>query len=127
MSLIPARSILISAFQSFSISTFLTLPKTPDTLKTMTTLRRYITLIVALVLFGLTIPAIATDFGNPSDVKQVRKAVAAKFGKVLNASVSHDWALCTAYSEADESDLSVVLHRTGSGWKVARIRRRRLR
>ena len=42
--------------------------------------------------------------------------VAAKFGHALHASVSHDWALCTAYS--DESDLSVVLHRSGSNWKI---------
>jgi hypothetical protein len=43
--------------------------------------------------------------------------VGKKFGKVLHVSVSHDWALCTAYS--GESDLSVVLHRTGTDWKVA--------
>ncbi len=30
--------------------------------------------------------------------------------------ISHDWALCTAYS--DESDMSVVLHRSSSGWKI---------
>jgi hypothetical protein len=51
------------------------------------------------------------------DVKQVRKVVAAKFGKVLHVSASHDWALCTAYQ--DESDLSVVLHRTAAGWTIA--------
>jgi hypothetical protein len=51
------------------------------------------------------------------DVKQVHKVVAAKFGKVLHASVSHDWALCTAYH--DESDISVVLHRTAAGWTIA--------
>jgi hypothetical protein len=84
---------------------------------TMTILRLHITLVAALGLFGLTTPAVAADFGNPKDVKQVRSIVAAKFGKVLHASVSHDWALCTAYS--DDSGLSVVLHRTGSGWKIA--------
>ena len=82
----------------------------------MTKLRLHITLVAALVLLGLTIPAFAADFGNPKDIKQVRNVVAAKFGHVLHASVSHDWALCTAYS--DQSDLSVVLHRTGSGWKI---------
>jgi hypothetical protein len=51
------------------------------------------------------------------DVKQVRKVVAAKFGKVLHVSVSHDWALCTAYQ--DESDISVVLHRVSAGWTIA--------
>lgn len=42
--------------------------------------------------------------------------VAAKFGKALHASVSHDWALCTAYS--DESDLTILLRRAESGWKI---------
>jgi hypothetical protein len=82
----------------------------------MSNLRRYITLVAALSLFGLTIPAFATDFGDPKEVKQVRKIVAAKFGHALHASVSHDWALCTAYS--GESDMSVLLHRTGSDWKI---------
>lgn len=83
----------------------------------MRTLRRYITLAATVTFLSLSIPVLAGDFGNPKDVQQVRKVVAKKFGKVLHASVSHDWALCTAYS--DESDLSVVLHRTGSDWKVA--------
>ena len=73
---------------------------------------------IASTFIGLTTPAIATDFGNAKDVKQVRTVVANKLGKVLNVSVSNDWALCTAYSEKDESDLSVVLHRTGGGWKI---------
>jgi len=77
----------------------------------MRTLRRHIILTLALAFFGVTIPAIATDFGDSKDVKQVRKVVTAKVGKVLNASVSHDWALCSAYSEKDESDLSIVLRR----------------
>ncbi len=83
----------------------------------MRTLSRYITLAAAVALLSMIIPALAGDFGNPKDVQQVRKVVAKKFGKVLHVSVSHDWALCTASS--DESDLSVVLHRTGSHWKVA--------
>jgi hypothetical protein len=83
---------------------------------TMKNLRLQITLIAALAMFGLTIHAVAADFGNPKDVKAVRSVVAAKIGKVLHASVSHDWALVTAYS--GESDLSVVLQRTGSGWKI---------
>lgn len=82
----------------------------------MNFLRRSLALIVALSLFGLTLPVVARDFGDASDIKQVRKMVAAKFGQALHASVSHDWALCTAYS--DESDISVVLRRTGSGWKI---------
>lgn len=86
----------------------------------ITALRAHLTRVAAtLALFSLPIIAAATDFGIPKDIKQVRSTVAAKFGKVLNVSVSHDWALCTAYSEADESDLSVVLHRTGSSWKIA--------
>lgn len=82
-----------------------------------TLLRRSLTLLASLFLLGLTTPAWATDFGDSKDVKQVRTIVAGKFGHALNASVSHDWALCTAYM--DESDLSVVLHRTSSGWKIA--------
>lgn len=75
-------------------------------------------LLGALFLLALTIPAIATDFGKDEDIKQVRSAVAGKFGKVLHVSVSNDWALATAYSETDESDLSIVLRRTGKGWKI---------
>jgi hypothetical protein len=82
----------------------------------MRTLRRQITLLAALALLILTIPAVAADFGDPKDVKQVRSVVAAKFGHALHASVSHDWALCTAYS-ADNS-VSVVLRRTASVWKI---------
>jgi hypothetical protein len=78
--------------------------------------RPLIIIVTALSFSALTFPAVAADFGDAKDVKQVRKMVAAKFGKALHASVSHDWALCTAYS--DESDLSVVLHRTESGWKI---------
>jgi hypothetical protein len=80
----------------------------------MRILRRNITLMVALL--GLAIPALAADFGDPKDVKEVRKMVAAQFGHALHASASHDWALCTAYS--GESDVSVVLHRTASAWKI---------
>jgi hypothetical protein len=83
----------------------------------MSTLRRYITLAAAVTFLGFVIPAVAGDFGNPKDVQQVRKVVAKKFRKVLHVAVSHDWALCTAYSE--DSDLSVVLHRTGTDWKIA--------
>jgi hypothetical protein len=86
-------------------------------LATMRTLRRYVTLAAAVIFFSFVIPAVAGDLGNPKDVQQVRKIVAKKFGTVLHVSVSHDWALCTAYS--DEGDLSVVLHRTGTNWKVA--------
>ena len=83
----------------------------------MTTRRLYIALATAAIsLFGLSIVAAAADFGDPKDVKQVRKVVAATLGKVLHVSVSHDWALCTAYSE--ENDLSVVLRRAGGGWKI---------
>jgi hypothetical protein len=78
---------------------------------------RRIILAAAVLLLGLISPALAGDSGNPKDVQQVRKAVPKKFGKILHVSVSHDWALCTTY--ADESDLSVVLHRAGSDWKVA--------
>jgi hypothetical protein len=83
----------------------------------MRTSRRHIILAAAITFLSLIMPAVAGDFGNPKDVQQVRKMVPKKFGKVLHVSVSHDWALCTAY--ADESDLSVVLHRTGADWKVA--------
>lgn len=82
----------------------------------MITICRFLTLIATILLLGLPGSARAADFGNPNDVKQVRQVVAAKFGHALHASVSHDWALCTAYS--DESDVSVVLHRTGSTWKI---------
>jgi|SRR5580692_8415275 hypothetical protein len=71
-------------------------------------------LLAALALAGLT--AAAADFGDPKDVKQVRSVVTAKFKHALHASVSHDWALCTAYS--GESDISVVLRRNGATWKV---------
>ena len=76
----------------------------------------FIILCVVLTLGGLSFSARAADFGDSKNVKQVRK-VAAKFGKVLHASVSHDWALCTAYQ--GESDISVVLHRTAAGWTIA--------
>ena len=82
----------------------------------MRNLHRLIRLAALLSLVTLAVPALATDFGDPKDVKQVRKIVAAKFGHALHASVSRDWALCTAYSE--HSDMSVVLHRTGSNWKI---------
>lgn len=82
----------------------------------MRILRRYFTLVTALALLGLTIPAVAADFGDSKDVKQVRKLVAAKFGHALHASVSHDWALCTGYSK--ETSVSVVLHRIGAGWNI---------
>jgi hypothetical protein len=71
---------------------------------------------IALLIFAFTTALFATDFGDPADVKQVRKIVAEKFGHALHASISHDWALCTAYS--GESDMSVVLHRNPSGWKI---------
>jgi hypothetical protein len=81
----------------------------------MRTLHLRLTLIA--ILSGLpTLAAFGADFGSPKEIKRVRMVVATKFGKALHASVSHDWALCTAYS--DNSDLSVVLHRTGSGWSV---------
>lgn len=82
----------------------------------MRCLRRHVTLLAALALLSLTIPAVAADFGDPRDIQQVRRMVAAKFGHALHASVSHDWALCTAYSEI--SSVSVVLRRTGSVWKI---------
>ncbi|MGH8095503.1 MAG: hypothetical protein ACREIF_18885 [Chthoniobacterales bacterium] len=78
--------------------------------------RRFVTLMAAISLFGVTLPAGAADFGDAKDVKQVRKIVATKFGHALHASVSHDWALCTGYN--DESSVSVVLHRTAAGWKI---------
>jgi hypothetical protein len=71
---------------------------------------------IPLLLFVFTTSLFATDFGDPADVKQVRKVVSREFGHALHASVSHDWALCTAYS--GESDISVVLHRSSSGWKI---------
>jgi hypothetical protein len=80
-------------------------------------LRREIALIATVASLSLIIPGVAEDFGSPKDVQQARKVVAQNFGKVLHASVSRDWALCTAYS--DESDLTVLLHRSGSDWKVA--------
>ena len=70
----------------------------------------------SIAIFGAVTPGQAEDFGNPTEVAQVRKTVAAKFGHALHASVSKDWALCTAYG--NESDLSVVLHRADKGWKV---------
>jgi hypothetical protein len=78
---------------------------------------RFITLCAVLTLGGLSFSAMAADFGDSKDVKQVRKVLAAKFGKVLHVSVSHDWALCTTYQ--DDSAISVVLHRTGTGWTIA--------
>ena len=77
----------------------------------------FITLCTVLALGGLSFSAMAADFGDSKDVKQVRKVVTAKFGKVLHVSVSHDWALCTAYQ--DDSAISVVLHRTAAGWTIA--------
>ena len=71
---------------------------------------------VLLLLFAFTTSLFAADFGDSTDVKQVRKIVAGKFGHALHASISHDWALCTAYS--GESDISVVLNRRSSGWKI---------
>lgn len=59
----------------------------------------------------------AADFGYAGDVKEVRKVVAANTGHPLHASVSGNWALCTAYTE--HSDLSVVLHRIAPNkWKI---------
>jgi hypothetical protein len=79
-------------------------------------LPRNATLFAALALLSSTLPSLAADFGDPQDVKQVRNMVAAKFGHALHASVSHDWALCTAYS--GQSDVSVVLRRTAKVWKI---------
>jgi hypothetical protein len=73
-------------------------------------------LIRALLVVALAVPAVAVDFGDPQDVRQVRSVVAAKFKHALNASVSHGWALCTAYAGSD--DVSVVLHRAGTTWKI---------
>ncbi len=71
---------------------------------------------ISLLLFAFTTSLFAADSGDSAAVKQVRKVVAGKFGHALHASVSHDWALCTAYS--GESDMSVVLNRSSSGWKI---------
>jgi hypothetical protein len=78
--------------------------------------RRRIAFLGALALARLTVPAVAADFGEPKDVKEVRRRVAAKFGHALHASVSHDWALCTAYR--GNEDVSVVLQREASVWKI---------
>jgi hypothetical protein len=75
--------------------------------------------VVSLLLFAFTTSLFATDFGDPADVKQVRKVVAGKFGHVLHASISHDWALCRAYS--GERYVSVVLNRSSSTWKIVAI------
>ncbi len=79
-------------------------------------IRKCIPLAVALTFISFVLPASAVDFGAPKDVQQLRKVVSKKFGQVLHVSASHDWALCTAFS--DESDLSVVLHRAEPDWKV---------
>jgi hypothetical protein len=71
---------------------------------------------IALLLFAFATSLFATDFGDASEVNQVRKVVAGKFGHALHAAISNDWALCTAYS--DESDISVVLYRSSVGWKI---------
>lgn len=78
--------------------------------------RRCFKLVIVLALLGLGTPLLAADFGDAKDVKQVRKVVGVKIGHPLHASVSHDWALCTASS--GESDLSVVLHRSVPDWKI---------
>jgi hypothetical protein len=75
---------------------------------------RYLALLA--ILLGLGSPGWAGDFGDPKDVKQVKTVVKAQFHHALNASVSHDWALCTASWRED--DVSVVLERVGAGWKV---------
>jgi hypothetical protein len=85
-------------------------------LATMKTFPRFVFCVIAAALLGLIAPVLARDFGDSKDVQQVRKAVPKKFGKVLAISVSHDWALSTTYS--DEDSLSVVLHGSGSNWKV---------
>jgi hypothetical protein len=77
----------------------------------------FLTLCVVLTLGGLSFSAMGADFGDSKDLKHVRKVVASKFGKVLHVSISHDWALCTAYQ--DDSGISVVLHRTAAGWTIA--------
>jgi hypothetical protein len=86
----------------------------------MRILRRHIALLAALALLRSTIPAVAADFGDAKDVKQVRSIVAGKFDwHPLHASVSHDWALCTAYQpRTDDSSVSIVLRRTASVWKI---------
>lgn len=77
---------------------------------------RRLGLIRALLVLILAVPAVATDFGDQKDIKQVRSLVAVKFKHALHASISHDWALCTAYS--GQNDISVVLHRAGRTWKI---------
>src|SRR3954470_5778762 len=91
-------------------------PTRVSALAIMTTLSRYIILAVSVIFLSSILSASAKDFGNSTDVQQVRKVVPKKSGKIVNISVSHDWALCTTYS--DENALSVVLHRAGSDWKV---------
>ena len=71
---------------------------------------------IALLLCTFATSLFATDFGDTSEVKQVRKVVVGKFGHALHTSISNGWALCTAYS--GESDISVVLRRSSSGWKI---------
>lgn len=78
---------------------------------------RSLILLTVIALVGLLLPSYAEDFGEAKEVAKVRKVVATKFGQAVHAAVSGDWALCTAYH--DESDISVVLHRTSAGWKVA--------
>jgi len=73
-------------------------------------------MLAVLGLAGVVAPALATDFGAPKDVKQVRSVVARKYHHALNASVSGEWALCTAYY--GQNDISVVLHRSGSRWTI---------
>jgi hypothetical protein len=86
---------------------------------TMTIWRMQLIIVgTALAVVSLPISAVAKDFGNSKEIKEVRSVTRGKFGKVLNVSVSHDWALCTAYSEKDESDLSIVLQRTGATWTI---------
>jgi hypothetical protein len=83
----------------------------------MKMLRRHIALFFTVWLFGLTFATVAADFGDAGDVKKVRKLVAAKFGRALHASVSHDWALCTGYTR--EFSVSVVLHRSAPhNWTI---------
>src|ERR1700738_4425704 len=84
----------------------------------MRTLRRYITLLAALTLLRSTVPAAAADSGDPKDVKQGRSVLVSTVGYVWSASVSHDWALCTAYIKGEDTDVSVVLRRTASVWKI---------
>ena len=75
----------------------------------------FITLGVVVTLGGLSLSALAADFSDSKDIKQVRKVAAAKFGKVLHVSVSHAWALCADYQ--DESDRRSP--RTAAGWTIA--------